>query len=142
MAATVGDSGFGTLLKAGDGASSESFTAIAEVKSITGPSLSMETIDATHMESPSNYREILPSFLNAGEVTLEVNFLPATTAQTVVTTDFAARTKRNFQLVFPDTGTTTWSFSGYYTGFTPSAAVDDMLSASITITVDGAVAIS
>ncbi len=142
MAATVGTSGFGTLLKAGDGASSETFAAIAEVKSITGPSLSLETLDATHMESPSNYREVLPSFKSAGEVTFEVNFLPATSGQTVVTTDFEARTKRNFQLVFPDTGTTTWSFAGYYTGFTPSAAVDDMLSASITITVDGAVTIS
>lgn len=65
MAATVGTSGFGTLLKVGDGASpTEAFTAIAEVKSISGPSMSMETIDATHMESPSGYREILPSFRN------------------------------------------------------------------------------
>lgn len=142
MATTVGTSGFGTLLKAGNGASSETFAAIAEVKSITGPSLSMETIEATHHQSPGNYRELLPSFLSAGTISLSVNFLPATAAQTVVTTDFAARTKRNFQLVFPDTSTTTWSFSGYYTGFTPTADVDGILTADIEITVTGAVTIS
>ena len=142
MAATVGTSGFGTLFKAGDGASSETFATIAEVKSISGPGLSMDTIDATHMESPSNYREVLPSFKDGGEVTLEVNFLPGTSAQTVVTTDFEARTRRNFQVQWSDTANTTWSFAGYYTGFSPSAVVDDILTASITIKTTANIVIS
>lgn len=142
MAATVGSSGFGTLLKRGSGATVETFTTVAEVKTISGPSLSMETIDATHMESPSGYREWLPSFKDGGEVTFDLNFLPATAAQTGITTDFAARTKRNWKIVWPNTAGTTWSFSGYITGFTPSAAVGDILAASATIKVTGAVTIS
>lgn len=142
MAATVGSSGFGTLLKRGDGATVESFATVAEVKSISGPSLSMETIDATHMESPSGFREWLPSFKDGGEVTFDLNFLPATAAQTGLTTDFRNRTKRNWKIFWPNTGTTKWSFSGYVTGFTPSAAVGDILAASATIKVTGDVTIS
>lgn len=142
MAATVGSSGFGTLLKRGNGATTETFTTVAEVKSISGPSLSMETIDATHMESPNNYREWLPSFLDGGEVSFDLNFLPATAAQTGLTTDFAARTKRNWKIYWPNSGATKWSFSGYITGFTPSAATGDILAASCTIKVTGGVTIS
>jgi predicted secreted protein len=142
MSATVGTSGFGTLLKKGDGATVEVFTTVAEIKSISGPSLSMETIDATHMESPNAFREFLPSIKSAGEVTLDMNFLPANANQAGFITDFQNRTKRNWKLVFPDTATTTWSFSGYITAFAPSAAVDSILTASATITVSGDVDIS
>jgi hypothetical protein len=142
MAATVATSGFGTLFKAGNGASTEVFTTIAEVKSISGPSISVETLDATHMQSLNNYREMLPSFISGGEITLELNFLPATSAQKCITTDLAARTKRHFQIVWTNTAGTKWSFSGYYTGFTPNAAIDGVLSASVTITVTAGITIS
>lgn len=142
MSATAGTSGFGTLLKIGNGASTEVFTTIAEVKSISGPNMSLETLDATHMESPSGFREILPSFKVPGEITLECNYLPANSTHQGIITDFRNRTKRNFKLVLPDTTTTEWRFSGYITGFSISAAVDAMLAASITITVTGDVTIS
>ena len=45
---TEGVIGLGTLLKIGDGEVSESFTAIAEVKDITGPGLSREFAEFTH----------------------------------------------------------------------------------------------
>ena len=142
MSATTGTSGFGTLLKIGNGATSEVFTTIAEVKTISGPNITTEMLEATHMESPSGFREWLPSFKDAGEVSFEVNFLPSSTSHKGLTTDQAARTKRNFKLVFPNTAATTWSFSAYITGFQPSAGVGDMLAAAITLRVTGAVTIS
>lgn len=142
MGVSQATSGFGVLFKAGNGSSSETFTTIAEVKSISGPALSLEIIDVTHMESPSLYREKLPSFKDAGEVTLEVNFLPGHATQQAVITDFEARTKRNFQIIWTDSGATAWEFSGYYTGFAPSAGIDDAMTATITITVTGGITIS
>lgn len=142
MAATQGTSGFGTLLKRGNGATSETFTTIAEVRSISGPGMNLELVDATHMESPDFFREYLPSFKDGTEVSFEVNFLPADTNQQGLTTDFANRTKRNFQLVFPNTDTTTWEFSGYVTNFSPNAVIDDVLTASVTVKVTGPVTIS
>lgn len=142
MAATTGTSGFGTLFKVGDGATSEVFTAVAEVKSIGGPNLTMEMLEATHMESPSGFREWLPSFKDAGEVTLELNFLPSSTSHKGLTTDMAARTKRNCKITWPNTAATIWSFSAYVTAFQPSAGVGDMLSANVTFRITGAVTIS
>ena len=54
---TEGVVGLGTLLKIGDGASPETFTAIAEVKDITGPNMSMEFAEFTHQQSTDGYRE-------------------------------------------------------------------------------------
>lgn len=142
MGVTQGTSGWGTLLKRGDGATAEVFTTVAEIKSISGPNMSMETLDATHMESPNAFRELLPSFKSGGEVSLEMNFLPADANQQGFVEDFQDRALRNWKLVFPDTATTTWSFSGYITAFSPSAAVDSILAASATIMVTGDVSIS
>jgi len=142
MGITQGTSGFGTLIKIGNAASTEVFTAIAEVKSISGPNLAREMLEATHMESPSGYREYLPSFKDAGEVSLEVNFLPGDTGQKALVTDYNNGTRRNFKIVWPNTAGTTWSFSAYITGFQPSAAVGDMLSASVTLKVTGNVTLS
>jgi len=139
MAATIGTSGFGTLLQVGDGASpTEVFSTIAEVTGLSGPSLSLETIDATHMESPNNFRELIPSLKSAGEVSFDLNFLPGESSQQGLTTDYLNRTLRNFRIVWTDTGTTTWGFSAYITSFEPSAAIDDKLSASVTLTISGA----
>lgn len=142
MAATVGTSGFGTLFKAGNGATTESFSTIAEVKSISGPKISLEMLEATHMESPSGFREWLPSFKDGGEVSLQLNFLPSNSGHKAITTDMAARTKRNFKIVWPNAAPTTWSFSGYYTAFEPSAGVSDMLAAAVTVRLTGSVTIS
>lgn len=142
MAATVGTSGFGTLLQTGDGATSEAFTTIAEIVNISGPGESLEMIDATHMESPNTYREYIPSLLDSGEITFDMNFLPALAAQTTLRTDLTGRTKRNFKLIFTDTGTTTYSFAGYVTSFEPNAQIDDKLSASATIKVTGPLTVS
>lgn len=142
MAATVGTSGFGTLLKRGDGTSNETFTTVAEVVNISGPGESLELIDATHMESPSSYREYIPSLLDSGEVTFDMNFLPNDANQSGLRTDLTGRTKRNWQLVFTDSNTTTYSFAGYVTSIEPSAQIDDKLSASATIKVTGPVTAS
>lgn len=137
MSTTQGTSGFGTLLKIGDGGGTEVFTAIAEVKSISGPSLSLETIDATHMSSPSGHREILPSFKNAGEVSFDVNFLPGVGTQASLFTDWTNRTLRNFQLAFPDGNSTVWSFAAYVTNLSVNAPMDDVLGASVTLSISG-----
>lgn len=139
MPATQGRSGFGTLLKIGDGGGTEVFTAIAEVKSITGPNFSLETIDATHMASPNGHREVLPSFKSAGEVNFDVNFLPGVGTQASLFTDFTNRTKRNFKIEFPDENLTKWQFSAYITNISVGAPMDDVLGASITLTISGAV---
>jgi hypothetical protein len=132
---------FGTLLKRGDGGSPESFATIAEVLDISGPGLKANTEDVTNHGSSGGYEEIIVTTLAAGDVKFDLNFQPvaATHSQTSgLLLDFKNKTKRNFQLVFPDSGTTTWAFSGYVTGFEPKAPVKGKLSATVTLSLTGA----
>jgi len=131
---------YGTLLKIGDGGSPESFTNIAEVTSITGPSLALDTYETTNHLSTGGWEEFVAGILRTGEVSFDLNYDPAGAthdAGTGLINDMENRTARNFQLVFSDTGSTTWSFTAYVTGFEPSAPVDDKLSASCTLKVTG-----
>ena len=81
---TAATSGFGTLLKAGDAASPEVFTTIAEVTNIAGPTLSTEMIDVTNHSSASNFREKIASLKDGGEVTFSINYLPANATRVMV----------------------------------------------------------
>ncbi len=132
--------GFGTLFKRGDGGGPETFTTLAEVISISGPSLSMDTVDVTHMESTGTYREFLPGLKDGGEVSVTVNFLPGDSTQNVaagILKDYDDRVLRNFQIVFPDSGTTTWTFAAYVTAFEPETPLEDKMTASIIMKVSG-----
>ena len=134
MAATAGIAGFGTLLK-------RSGTTVAEVTDISGPTLSRDTIDMTHHQSPNRWREFIKNVKDGGEVTFSINYIPTNATHatgTGVLADFANDTTNDtWTLVFPDSGATTWTFPGFITKFTPKEPVDDKLSADLTIKVSG-----
>lgn len=132
--------GFGTLFKRGDGGGPEAFTTLAEVVSISGPSLSMDTVDVTHMESTGTYREFIPGLKDGGEVSVTLNFLPADATQNAtagILKDYNDRVLRNFQIVFPDSGNTTWTIAGYVTAFEQETPLEDKMTAEVTIKVSG-----
>jgi predicted secreted protein len=131
---------FGTLLKIGDGETEETFTTIAEVGDISGPGLSMDPIDVTSHSSSEGWREYIAGLLEAGEISFDINYIPTENTHKLATGllgDFANKTKRNFQLVFPDAGNTTWSFAALVTGFEPQEPVGDKLAASISLKLTG-----
>lgn len=125
-----------------DGAASETFTTLGEVTGISGPTFSLDTIDTTHHSVTGGYREIVPSFKSAGEVTVEMNFDPSSSQQDMasgILEDFTDRALRNWKIVYPTPTAETFSFAGYVTGFEPSAPVDGKLSATLTVSISGAV---
>ena len=133
-------SGFGTLIKIGDGATTEVFTTVAQVKSISGPGLSMDAIDATHHSSTAGWREYIGGLLDGGEVSFDINYDPVENthdAGTGLLKDMSDKTVRNFQVVFPDTATTTWTVAALVTGFEVGAPIDDILSAAVTLKLSG-----
>ena len=140
---TQGVIGLGTLLKIGDGASPEVFAAIAEVKDITGPGLTVEFAEFTHQQSTGGYREYKPTFKNSGDVTFKCNFLPDDATQgfsaTGLLKDYEDGTLRNFQLLFPDTGNTLASFAAYVSNIQPSSPMASPLELNITLRVTGPV---
>lgn len=135
-------SGFGTALKQGDAASPEAFVTVAEVRNITGPNSTLETIDVTNHSSTSGFREHVAGLIDGGSLTLEINYIPTNAVQGSSAAagtlgKFENKTKTNFKLVFP--GDIEWTFTGFYDSVSPSAPIDGALTATITLKITGVV---
>lgn len=130
---TGGKAAYGTLLKRGA-------TTLAEVTNISGPNLSVDPLEMTSHDSAGD-REFIGGLMDGGEVTCEVNFLPANATHKQVIADMKARTVTTWSIVWSDGSSSTYSFSAFPTAFEPSAPVDGKLAASITLKVTGAVSV-
>jgi predicted secreted protein len=136
---------FGTILAYGDGETVETFTKIGQMKDISGPNMSRDTIDVTNHDSPGGYREFLASIRDGGEITFAVEYDPGDETHdqdTGLLYLFGLDVRTNFQLIFPvesDNGYWGYTFSGLVTGFSPKEPVDGSITADITIKVGGAV---
>lgn len=131
---------YGTLLKRETSFGSGTFVTVAEVKSIDGPGMKASQIDVTTHSSAASgaWKEMIVSLLDPGDVKFSINLIPGSAGHKSLISDFTGRTKTNYQLVFPDGGSTTWAFTGYCIDFGAKAATDGVLEASMTITLTGA----
>lgn len=140
---TLGGDGTGVVTAAAEAPLAsgvdELYTSVAEIINISGPSESMDTIEATHMTSPGARREYIASLLDAGEVSGEMNFLPGDANQQGFRDDLNNRVRRRWQIVYTDESLTTYEFNAFVTSNEPSANVDDKLTASFTLKVTGEV---
>ena len=140
MTDTTGIDAYGTLLKIGDGGGTEVFTAIANVTNLNPPPLSRDMYEATQHNGPG-WDEYIPGLKRGGQVTLDIDFVPTDGTHSYAAgllKDYNDGTKRNFQLVFSDAGTTTWTFAAYVSNFTPAAPPVGKLTASVTLQITGA----
>jgi len=137
-AATIG---YGSLFKRGDGADPEVFTAIAEVTSADPPSSEADDVEVTNLDSPNRTKEYIQGMIEAGEASLEMNFLPGDATQDATTgliADHAAGTVKNWQMEFSDAASTTVTFPGYVKRFDPGPVTPSgALTASCVIKVTG-----
>jgi predicted secreted protein len=129
----------GTLLQIGDGATpTEAFATIAKIKDISGPNFNRGTHDAS--TQTTDWGEIVPGLKQPGEVTFDINFIPTDSTHdhsTGLLKDFVDGTKRNWKIIWPDSGSTDWQFAAYITSFEPTAPVDGLLTASLTLSLTG-----
>lgn len=131
MAASAATSGFGatfSYLSAVD-----TYTALAEVMSVTPPSISVETIEATHMGSDDGFREFIASLKDGGECVVTMNYVEssATLLQTLVLAGL-----ETFKITLA--GSSTLIFSGIPTNFAiDDVVIDDKMTMSFTVKVSG-----
>lgn len=130
MAATTAKIGFGVLLK-------RSTTIIAELTDIVGPGYTRDTVEATHTESPNNYKEYLSGLMDAGEVTAELNFLSDATQEQLLT-DLNSTTAVSYNIVFPTpSASKTCTFNAFVTAWQPSAPIQDVMKVNVTFKITG-----
>lgn len=116
------------------------FTTVAEVKDITGPSVSLDVIDVTNQSSPGKYEEIIPSIRRAGDVDFDVNFDPQSGTHDGATgLVYLANNalKRGWRLQLQDPGNHYWAFDGYVVGFQNKAPVAGVLAGTTKIRITG-----
>lgn len=137
MAATKAKLGYGTLLKLGDAGNPETFTTVAENKTISGPNESRGFIEVTHMESPDGAKEYISDLLEGGEVTFTANFVNES-AQNNVRAVFLTGELRNWQLIWPTKPTSkTANFSAIVTAMNPTAEVNSAMQLDVTLKLSG-----
>ena len=133
--------GLGTKIQKGDGTSPESFTTIAEVGSITGPSQSNDFLDVTSMDSTA--REFVAGLADPGEISFSTNYIPTNTTHKAVLTDFKDKSIDNYKLVFNDNATegdkSNWIFAAAVTQAEVTAPVDGVYQLAVTLKVTGSI---
>ena len=135
----------GTLLKMGDGASPEVFTAIAELANIDPPELNRNEIDVSiHNEGEES---ILTGMLRQGKINLVVNYLPGNATHNAATgllSKIDGNTKQNYRIVWPaSAGASYWEFPAYVTNFKPTGGgLDVARQANISLRIAGPITLS
>jgi len=137
MALAIGAQG--TLFKIGNGASSEAFTTVPETHKLQAPNIKFDLLD-TSSHDTAVYKEYIPGLADGENAQASIWFVPTNSVHIGIRTDSLARTKRNFEIIFPGGGTgAQMAFSSYITGFSPTADVNTVLVAQVTAKVTGAV---
>ena len=135
MAATQGVVGFASQIQRGVAGT---YTAIAEPKDITGPTITAEFVDFTHHQSPSGFRERKPTFKSSGDVTFRVNYLHSDATHAGLLDDATANppTLRTFRLVFSDNSAIDFDA---YVSIQWTAPLNGPLEMAVTLSVSGAI---
>ena len=116
-------------------------TKVAEVRTISGPGITLDTTDVTSHDSTGGWEEVIATILRSGTVTFEINYVPTAAthknAAGGLIHDMIGRISSTWTIVLG--AVTLASFTGYVTGFSPTANHDGSLSASCTIKPTGVV---
>lgn len=137
----AGKAAFGTTIAFGTGTGT---TAVANVTSIAGLDGETEVIDVTAHDSGSAYREKIASFIDLGQVTLELNFDPNKPSHKAISGGLlylqAQRTVETWKVTFPGTPVHYVTFSAFVKSAGFDAPVDDKLAMSVTLEATGSAA--
>ena len=135
---TLAKIGYGSVFSVLDNTlSPPAYVALAEVTAITPPQMSRDTVDATHNASTGGWREFIPGLKDAGDVTVEMNFIPGNATGDLLMGSFNSDTALSCKIAFPDSPVTEWLFTAICTGFAPTQPIDDKMTASATFKLTG-----
>jgi len=129
----------GTLQKIGDGASPEVFTTIGQVRSISGPSVSVTVQDVTTHSTAGNWMEKLATLIDPGTISFPINYDAEDATHAFATgmwSDLIALTERNFQTVLSGSAGEL-EYAAFVTGHAFDLPVDNVRQVTIELTITG-----
>lgn len=108
------------------------YTQVAEVTNITWPGYKRDAIDVTYMDSTSSFREYIAGLMDAGEVTVEMNWVPSATDPIL-----AAMTAGVGQFKLQYAGAVNIVFKAIVTSWTTQSPLGEKLSGTATFKISG-----
>lgn len=124
----------GTSIQIGSG-SPVTYADIGEINSFNGPGGSAAVIDVSDLDSTA--KEKVMGLQDNGQLSMDLNFLPADTQHALLRTAKENGTLTVFKLIFTDSGETEWAFSAYVLSLVINGAVDGVIKGSITLEISG-----
>lgn len=117
--------------------STGAWEAIAEINNINGPGMRRETIDTTALDTAGGYRTFIAGFRDPGTITMSMNF--TRDGYETMKDDFENDNAQNYEIVLPDSDTTSLEFEGLVTECPLTIPLDDKMTMDITIQISGQV---
>jgi len=135
---------YGTLLQVSDDAAGTNFTTIAGIKDPGSPKRSANMVDTTEHNTGSPWREMNPTLLTYGAITLNLNWVMTNATHRYSAANglgyiFDNRLKRVFRWINnSDAGSDYHQFAGYVSDISETAPMDNVYGAQVQITPTGA----
>jgi len=130
----------GTLVQRAPVATPTAFATIGNLHAITPPSLTRNPIETTSHNDPED--SYVVGIRRRGELSFNIGFLPSGASHGIASgleKAWLDGTRDIWKVLFPDGGI--WTFSGYITNISPSAPIDEELTADVTIRPTGTMVI-
>jgi predicted secreted protein len=133
----------GLILGVDDTTTPGTFTPVAQIRNLSGPTMGSDALDVSSHDSPNFDRQFLQGMKDPGEVTLELIFDPADATQAGAPDadsllDLYVRGVQNtFRITWSDTGATIWEFTAFVQSYETDGPFDDVLTASVTLKLSG-----
>lgn len=138
---------YGSELKIGNDGTAETFTKVAEIQDIDGPSMSKDTIEVTSQDSANGWREFIPGMRDGGEVGITANWIPASATHdgsVGVLSKFLDDDLHNWQIVTAgdgSSGSMDIEFAAIVTDYNISLPMEEQAQVEFTLKISGAVSI-
>lgn len=114
------------------------FTAVAQVVSLEQTGAESETYDSTTLDTSGAGKEYEPTgYTEPGSVGFELFYDPALAGHQAITDLLTTPAAQNWKIIFADSGTTEYPFTGAGVSFDFNANMSDGLRASGSIKLDG-----
>jgi len=135
---------YGSALQLGDGATSEAFTAIAEITEMLAFDMNRDVIDVTSHNSSDGYREKMPGLRDAGSLGIKANWLPNNVTHdetTGIMASFNTNTLHNWRVVLPGSIATA-AFSGFVSAIKGDLPLEEQGILEFTVEISGKVTVT
>jgi len=127
----------GTFLQIGGATSGATYSTVPEMKSLSGPSVNFDLLDATSHDSIGYFREFIPGLADGDNISGTMNWRPSNTYHVTLRTDSYARELNYFKVIFPDATENTVITAAYISNISPKADIGALLEADLTLKITG-----